>query len=202
MKGSHSIEVDLTFSISYFLPGLRCYEGMKVSHYQSGLDLFYFLFFAWTKVLWRSHSIKWTWPIFAYEYFFYVQKKILSTSYLYFLYTIGVPDFTWDFGSSRMASDLLTYNYLDPSYFFRWGKGVWPFRIFSIISKKLAHSYRGWSDLSEDWNVIFCFHAKHVHRLKESTYSTRSWTSIYIGIVRIPWTDNLCGPWCRSKIYM
>ena len=168
--------MDLTYSISYFLPGLRCYEEVTLL---SGLDLFL--------------------PM---NIFFYVQKKILSTSYLYFIYTIGVPDFTWDFGSSRMASDLLTYNYLDPSYFFRWGKGVWPFRIFSIISKKLAHSYRGWSDLSKDWNVIFCFHAKHVHRLKESTYSTRSWTSIYIGIVRIPWTDNLCGPWCRSKIYI
>ena len=91
MKGSRSIEVDLTFPISYFLPGLRCYEEVTLL---SGLDLFL--------------------PM---NIFFYVQKKILSTSYLYFLYTIGVPDFTWDFGSSRMASDLLTYNYLDPSYF-------------------------------------------------------------------------------------
>ena len=78
MKGSHSIEVDLTFPISYFLPGLRCYEEVTLL---SGLDLFL--------------------PMI----FFYVQKKMLSTSYLYFLYTIGVPDFTWDFGSSRMASD-------------------------------------------------------------------------------------------------
>ena len=37
MKGSHSIEVDLTFPISYFLPGLRCYEEVTLL---SGLDLF------------------------------------------------------------------------------------------------------------------------------------------------------------------